>query len=67
MNPAQDLMEVCMKEIVKVIAFILLIIGTVGLLVNEFVLDWGRAVTVILACLNVVGLIMLPSAMRGRK
>lgn len=48
-----------MKEIAKVIAFILLIIGTAGLLVNEFVVDWGRCATVTFACLNVVGLVAL--------
>jgi hypothetical protein len=31
-----------MKEGVKIIAFVLLIIGTIGLLVNEFITDWGR-------------------------
>ncbi len=48
-----------MKEIAKVIAFILLIIGTTGLLVNEFVVDWGRCAVITFACLNVVGLVAL--------
>ena len=48
-----------MREIAKLIAFILLIIGTTGLLVNEFVTDWGRGITIIFACLNVLGLVLL--------
>jgi len=48
-----------MREIAKLIAFILLIIGTTGLLVNEFVTDWGRGITVTFACLNVLGLVLL--------
>ena len=48
-----------MREVAKLTAFILLIIGTVGLLVNEFVADWGRGVTITLACLNVLGLVLL--------
>jgi len=48
-----------MKEGLKVFAFILLIIGTGGLLVNEFVAGWGRTATVTFACLNVVGLAAL--------
>ena len=48
-----------MKEIAKIIAIILLIIGTIGLLLNEFVIDWGRSATITFACLNVFGLIAL--------
>ena len=51
-----------MREVAKLTAFILLIIGTVGLLVNEFVADWGRGVTITLACLNVLGLVLLAFA-----
>ena len=56
-----------MREATTVIAFILLVTGTVGLLVNEFVFDWGRPITILLACLNVVGLVVLPFAMRGAR
>ena len=48
-----------MGEVAKWSAFILLMIGTLGLLVNEFVLDWGTIATLIFAALNVVGLIIL--------
>ena len=48
-----------MVEPAKVIAFLLLIVGTAGLLVNEFVFDWGRVATLVFAVLNVIGLIIL--------
>ena len=43
----------------KLIAFILLIIGTVGLIFNELVFDWGRVATLILAVFNLIGLAIL--------
>ena len=43
----------------KLIAFILLIIGTVGLLLNELVFDWGRVATLIFAVSNLIGLVTL--------
>ena len=43
----------------KLFAFILLIIGTVGLLLNELVFNWGSVATIILAALNVIGLAIL--------
>jgi len=51
-----------MGEVAKWSAFILLMIGTLGLLVNEFVLDWGTIATLIFAALNVVGLFILAFA-----
>lgn len=51
-----------MREVAKLTAFVLLIIGTIGLLVNEFVTDWGRGVTIMFACLNVLGLVVLTFA-----
>ena len=49
------------------IAFILLIIGTVGLLINEFVFDWGRVATIIFAAVNVLGLVLLAYTNWGKK
>lgn len=46
-------------KVAKLTAFILLIIGTTGLLVNEFVTDWSRGVTITFAILNFVGLATL--------
>ena len=54
-----------MREAAKLIAFILLIIGTIGLLVNEFVTGWGRGVTITFACLNVLGLVLLAFTARS--
>ena len=48
-------------------ASVLLIIGTLGLLANEFVFDWGSFATVTFAIVNVVGLAMLGFAHWGMK
>ena len=54
-----------MRKIARAIAFALLIIGTLGLLVNELVFDWGRTATIFLAVLNVIGLILICFAAGG--
>ena len=56
-----------MKQIVKLSAFILLAIGTFGLLINEFIFDWGSTATLTFASLNVAGLITLVFARRGMR
>lgn len=48
-----------MSRTVELTAFVLLVIGTIGLLVNEFVADWGRAATLTFAIFNCVGLAIL--------
>ncbi len=48
-----------MRETTRLIAFILLIIGTLGLIINEFIFDWGSAATLTFAAINVVGLAVL--------
>ena len=48
-----------MKEAIKLGGFILLGVGTVGLLVNELAMDWGRTATVTFAIVNLVGFITL--------
>jgi hypothetical protein len=48
-----------MREVVKLAAFIFLIVGTLGLLITEFVSDWWGGATITFAVLNVVGLITL--------
>ena len=48
-------------------AFVLLCIGTLGLLLNEFVFAWGSAATLIFAACNVVGLVGLASMFRRQK
>lgn len=54
-----------MTRIIRLSAFILLIIGTLGLLINEFVFDWGSAATLTFAAVNVVGLATLAFAFWG--
>ena len=44
-----------MRKVAELSAFILLGIGTFGLLINEFVFDWGRTATLTFASVNVVG------------
>ena len=51
----------------KLIAFILLIIGTVGLLLNELVFDWGRVATLIFAVSNLIGFVILAFSHWGMK
>lgn len=48
-----------MKERKKQIAHAFVIIGTFGLLGNEFILDWGRAATLLFAAFNLIGLVVL--------
>ena len=48
-----------MREVIKLSAFILLIIGTVGLLINEFAFGWGKVATLVFAIVNFVGLAIL--------
>jgi len=47
------------RAVAKLCAFILLIIGTLGLLINELIFDWGSAATLTFAALNVGGLVLL--------
>ena len=56
-----------MRETTRLGGFILLGIGTIGLLVNEFICDWGSAATLTLAAVNVVGLAILAFAYWGMK
>jgi len=56
-----------MREYTLLIAFALLVVGTIGLLINELVLDWGRCATLTFAIINVVGLSFLAFAYWTRK
>ena len=56
-----------MREVLKLTSFILLIIGTLGLLITEFVFEWGSAATLTFAALNVVGLATLAYTHWGMK
>ena len=54
-----DLGEMSVRELAKLVTFVLLTIGTIGLLINEFIFDWGRAATLTFAVFNFVGLAIL--------
>ena len=56
-----------MREFAKLSAFILLGIGTLGLVINEFIFDWGRAATLTFASVNVVGFVTLAFVHWGRR
>ena len=56
-----------MTEIIRLSAFILIFIGTLGLLINELVFDWGSAATLTFAAVNVVGLATLAFTFWGMK
>ena len=56
-----------MSRIFKLSAFVLLLVGTIGLLVNEFVADWGRAATLTFAILNCAGLAVLAATYFGKR
>ena len=51
-----------MREAIKLIAFIFLTIGTLGLLINEYAFDWGRVATLVFAIANFLGLAILVSS-----
>ncbi|MFC1995464.1 hypothetical protein ACFLVM_01115 [Chloroflexota bacterium] len=48
-----------MREYTRLIAFVLLGVGTIGLLINELILNWGTCATLTFAIINVVGLALL--------
>jgi len=56
-----------MRESTRLIGFILLIIGTIGLLINELIFDWGRCATLTFAIINVVGFTSLAFAYWAKK
>ena len=56
-----------MRKFTELIGYVLLIIGTFGLLANEFAFDWGRNATLTFAALNLVGLIILAFGRRRIK
>ena len=48
-------------------AFILVLLGTLGLLGNEYWFEWGRTATLIFAALNIAGLAGLAVGLFGRR
>ena len=56
-----------MKDSVKGIGFVLIILGTLGLLLNEFVLESSTAFTLTAAGVDVIGLACLVIGRYGIK
>jgi len=56
-----------LREVVKLGAFILLVIGTLGLLSNEFIFHWGSTATLTFAVVNVVGFAALAFSYWGMR
>jgi hypothetical protein len=50
-----------MKNLLAWIIPTLLLVGTAGLLLNEFYLDWGRTATLSFALFNIIGIALLIS------
>jgi hypothetical protein len=48
-----------MKDRVKGIGFVLIILGTLGLLLNEFALEGSTAITLTAAAIDIIGLACL--------
>jgi len=55
-----------MRRVIEIIPFFL-IFGTLGLLIDEFLFDWGRVTTLIFAVSNISGLIILYLLNSNRK
>jgi len=56
-----------MREAAKLVGFSLVTIGFIGLVLTDFVFNWGRAVTITFAAIDAVGLITLGIAHFGMK
>ena len=56
-----------MRNLLKISGFILIIVGTAGLLLNEFVWEHSSTRTIIFAVVNFVGLVNLAFAHFGMK
>ncbi len=60
--PHHVIINVEMREFIKISGFVLIFVGTVGLLLNEFVLDAPSSCTISFAVANFVGLVSLAFA-----
>ena len=55
------------REIGMLVAFVLVVIGTIGLLINDFIFHWGRTTTLTFAAVSAIGLATLAFANWGMK
>ena len=56
-----------MREFIKISGFVLIAVGTIGLLLNEFVWNASSSRAIILAVVNFVGLVNLAFAHFGMR
>jgi hypothetical protein len=56
-----------MKATIRLLAFVLLAVGLAGLLLNEFVFQWGSGATITFASVEVFGFVVLALARWGMK
>ena len=56
-----------LRECIAISGFVLIIIGTVGLLLNEFVWSSNSSRTIVFAVVNIVGLVILAFTQFGRQ
>jgi len=56
-----------MKKSIELASFLFLLAGTSGLLVNEYVFQWGSSPTLAFAGANVIGLVFLATVLFGKK
>jgi Na+/melibiose symporter-like transporter len=67
----QDIKEVCynqhVRNFIQITAFILIIVGTAGLLLNEFAWEHSSTLTIIFGVVNLVGLVNLAFAFFGMR
>jgi len=56
-----------MRDLIKISGFVLVAVGTAGLLLNEFVFDASSSCTIIFAVANFVGLVNLAFAFWGMR
>ena|GEM_PF-704297 len=61
------LRDISMKQVVKLSGFILIAVGTIGLLLNEFVWEHSSTRTIIFAVVEFVGLVNLAFTHWGMK
>jgi len=57
--PYHVIINVEMRNFLKIAGFTLITVGTIGLLLNEFVWDAGTSLTIIFAVVDFVGLVNL--------
>ena len=66
-TPIYAIINVSMREFIRITAFVLIIVGTLGLLLNEFAWEQSSSRTIIFAVVDFVGLVNLAFAHYGMR